>query len=97
MRALASLHEVSPRLLDAMAATGELASSRIVAAALAEAGVPAAWVDARQVVVTDAEYTARSAGHGRRPCARAQQRIAPVAARGKVAVLGGFIGATPTA
>src|SRR6185369_258679 len=57
VRALSSLHEVSPRLFDAIAATGELASSRLVAAALAESGVPAAWVDARDVMRTDAEYT----------------------------------------
>ena len=38
VRAIAALHEVSPRLLDAVAATGELASSRMVAAALTEAG-----------------------------------------------------------
>ena len=93
VRALAALHEVSPRLLDAVAATGELASSRIVAAALAEAGVPAAWVDARQVIVTDAEYTCAvpdMAATG----ARAQRTIASVTRRGEVAVLGGFIGAT---
>ena len=58
VRALAALHEVSPRLLDVVAATGELASSRLVAAALAESGIPAAWIDAREVIVTDGEYTA---------------------------------------
>ena len=93
VRALAALHEVSPRLLDAVAATGELASSRMVAAALAEAGMPAAWVDARQVVVTDAEYTCAVPDMAA-TCARAQRTIAPVTERGEVAVLGGFIGAT---
>src|SRR6185436_18135388 len=56
-RALSSLHELSPQFFDAIAATGELASSRLVAAALEESGVPAAWVDARQVMRTDAEFT----------------------------------------
>ncbi|MEO8255842.1 MAG: lysine-sensitive aspartokinase 3 [Acidobacteriota bacterium] len=93
VRALAALHEVSPRLLDAVAATGELASSRIVAAALAEAGVPAAWVDARLVVVTDAEFTAAVPDMAA-TCDRARQTIAPVTDRGEVAVVGGFIGAT---
>ena len=36
---------------------GELLSSRIVAAALTEAGVPADWVDARCAIVTDDEHT----------------------------------------
>ena len=44
VRALSVLREVSPRSLDAVLAAGELASSRIVAAALAESDVPAAWV-----------------------------------------------------
>jgi aspartate kinase len=93
VRALAPPPEVSPCLLDAIAAAGELASSRLVTAALAESGVPAAWVDAREVVVTDAEHT--NAVPDMAPtCARAQRTIAPVTLRGEVAVLGGFIGAT---
>jgi aspartate kinase len=91
--ALAPPLEVSPRLLDAIAATGELASSRLVTAALAESGIPAAWVDARQVVVTDAEHTS-AVPEMATTCARAQQTIAPLTLRGEVAVLGGFIGAT---
>jgi aspartate kinase len=93
VRALSSLHDVSPRLLDAIASTGELASSRLVAAALAESGVPSVWVDAREVMRTDAEYTS-AAPDMAGTCARAQETLAPVAARGEVAVLGGFIGAT---
>jgi aspartate kinase len=92
-RATAALPDVPPRLLDAIAATGELVSSRLVAAALAEAGVPAAWVDAREVVVTDAEHTVAVPDMAI-TCARAQRTLAPVIRRGEVAVLGGFIGAT---
>src|SRR5688572_21532975 len=44
VRALAVLREVSPRTLDAIAAMGELLSSRVVAAALADAGIPSRWV-----------------------------------------------------
>src|SRR5204862_3214546 len=58
VRALAVLREVSPRSLDAVVAAGELASSRIVAAAFLERGMPAVWIDARRLVVTDAEHTA---------------------------------------
>ena len=39
--AVAVLHEASPRSLDAIAAIGELASSRLVTAALVSAGIPA--------------------------------------------------------
>lgn len=93
VRALSSLHDVSPPQLDAMASTGELASSRLVAAALAESGVPAAWVDAREVMLTDAEHT-RAAPDINGTCSRVQQHVSPVLARGEVAVLGGFIGST---
>ncbi len=94
VRALAVLREASPRSLDAVAASGELASSRIVAAALLEAGVPAVWVDARTVLVTDAEHTG-AAPDMDATRDRGRARLAPIAAAGQVAVLGGFIGATP--
>jgi len=94
VRALSVLHEVSPRSLDAVVAAGELASSRIVAAALAERQVPVSWVDARRVLVTDAEHTA-AAPDMQATAERAEGCLARLAASGKVAVLGGFIGATP--
>ncbi len=94
VRALAVLREVSPRSLDALVAAGELASSRILAAALAERGVPAAWVDARTIVITDAEHTG-AAPDMSATCERATEGLGRLAASGRVAVLGGFIGATP--
>jgi len=93
VHALAVLREVSPRSRDAMLASGELVSSRIVAAALADHSIPSAWVDARTVLVTDAEHTG-AAPDMDETAARARERLAPVVAQGKVAVLGGFIGAT---
>jgi aspartate kinase len=93
MRALSVLREVSPRSLDAVVAVGELASSRIVAAALVERHIPAVWIDARTVVTTDTEHTA-AAPDMIETCERARARIGPESARGQVVVLGGFIGAT---
>ncbi len=58
VRALAVVEEVSPRSSDAIVAFGELASSRIVAAALEDAGLPARWLDARGVLVTDGQHGA---------------------------------------
>jgi aspartate kinase len=84
---------VSPPVLDLIAATGELASSRLLTAALAECGVAAEWIDARAVVVTDAEHT-RAVPDLAATCARTRHTVAPLAARGQVAVLGGFVGAT---
>ena len=93
VHALAVLREVSPRSLDAVLAVGEVVSSRIVAAALADRGVPSLWVDARTVLATDAEHTA-AAPDMIDTCVRARERVAPAIAAGSVVVLGGFIGAT---
>jgi aspartate kinase len=92
IRALTPSYD-APRLLDRVAAAGELASSRLLAAALAEAGVPSAWVDARTIMLTDGEHT-RAAPDMAGTCARVERAVAPAAARGNVVVLGGFIGGT---
>jgi aspartate kinase len=93
VHALAVLREVSPRSRDAVHAVGELVSSRIVAAAFADHGIPSAWIDARTVLVTDAEHNA-AAPDMIETCDRAREHVAPEIAAGKVVVLGGFIGAT---
>ena len=93
VHALAVLREVSPRSLDAVVAVGEVVSSRIVAAALADAGIRSAWIDARRVLVTDAEHTA-AAPDMTATAERCRARISPALAAGEVPVLGGFIGAT---
>ena len=93
VHALAVLRDVSPRSLDAVLAVGELVSSRIVAAALADCGVASGWVDARRVLVTDAEH-AGAAPDMIETCERARAEIAPLTGSAKVAVLGGFIGST---
>src|SRR6187431_3036966 len=51
--ALSVMREASPRSMDAVAATGELTSCHIVAAALAASGLPAVAVDPRVLLVTD--------------------------------------------
>ncbi len=91
--ALAVLKEVSPRWSDAIAATGELASSRIVAAALESRGVAAAWVDARKVLVTTDEHTA-APPLMTETASRASSVLGPLLAVGRVPVMGGFVGAT---
>src|SRR5262252_8329639 len=89
VHALAVLREVSPRSRDAVLAAGEVVSSRIVAAALADHRVPSEWVDARSVLITDAEHTA-AVPEMRETCERAAERVAPIIGSGGVAVLGGF-------
>jgi aspartate kinase len=93
VHALAILGEVSPRSQDVVAATGELSSSRIVAAALHEAGLPAAWVDARQILVTSADHGA-AVPLVEPTRERLAVHVRPLVAAGHVPVLGGYIGAT---
>ena len=92
-RALGVLREVSNRTLDAIAASGELLSSRLVAAALEEAGLPSTWVDARRVIVTDDEHT-RAAPLMRETVAALRASVLPLLEARRVPVLGGFVGAT---
>jgi aspartate kinase len=91
--ALGVLREVSPRWLDTIAATGEIVSSRIVAAALAARGLQGAWVDARTVVVTSADHTA-AVPQFPETTAALEATVRPLIAAGHVPVLGGFVGAT---
>ena len=92
-RALAVLREVSPRTLDVVAAMGELLASRIVAAALTAAGVPADWVDARCAVVTNDEHM-RAAPLTDDTNAALGKTVLPILDAGRVPVIGGFVGAT---
>jgi aspartate kinase len=91
--AIGVLGEASPRALDAIAALGERMSAPLVAAALAEAGVPAEPVDAAEVVVTDALHQAASPDM-EATRARAATLVGPLLERGGVPVITGFIGAT---
>lgn len=90
---LAREHRLSPRDADAAAACGEVLASEILAAALPGFGVDAAWIDARQVVVTDAAFT-RARPLYDETGIRLRAALLPLVERGKVPVVGGYIGAT---
>ncbi|MBI3262904.1 MAG: aspartate kinase [Acidobacteria bacterium] len=93
VKAAAIVRKSAPRSIDAVLACGELASSRIIAAALAAAGLPAVWIDARRIIVTDARHT-RAVPLATRIVAAADRLVRPHLDRGRLVVLGGFIGAT---
>jgi aspartate kinase len=93
LRALEVFREASPRSLDGIAAMGEMLVSRIVAAAFEEAGIAAAWVDPRRVIVTDDQYG--TATPLMDETGKAVRRdIAPHLAANRVPVTGGYVGAT---
>ena len=93
VQALGVLREVSPRWMDAIAATGEILSSHIVAAALTSHGLRAEWIDARRAVITDSEHTA-AAPLFPETTSSLMASVDPPLAAGRIAVLGGFVGAT---
>lgn len=90
---VAAIGELSPRTSDAVAAFGEIISSKMLAAALASAGVNSKWIDARECLITDAQHT-RAVPLFHLTEERLRSNVEPFALRGIVTVLGGFIGST---
>jgi aspartate kinase len=93
LSAAAAGSHLDPAEADAVAATGELLSSRIVAAAMLQRHVPAVWVDARDAIVTDASFT-KAIPLPDETTTASTASVRPVLDRGFVPVLGGFIGRT---
>jgi aspartate kinase len=94
LRSVRVLGEGTPRAADAILAAGEVLSSKIVATALVDSGLPARWVDAREVVATDAAFGA--AVPQLAPTAdRVRAALGPHLDDGAVPILGGFIGRSP--
>src|SRR6476660_3746337 len=91
--ALGVLREVTPRWLDAIAATGEILSSRMVAAALSSHGLAASWVDARRAIVTTADHTSAAPLEDETKAALSAA-VDPLLAARRIPVVGGFVGAT---
>jgi aspartate kinase len=82
-----------PAEADRLAGCGELWSSRLIAAAMAGAGVPAAWLDVRPIMVTDDRF-GRATPYTQVLYTRARECLLPLAQAGQVPVTQGFIGAT---
>lgn len=93
LQAMAVLREVSAKSRDAVVSMGEVASSQMVAAALPHLGVPAAWVDVRQVLVTDDTHGAAQPDLPA-TAQRLRELVVPPVHGGSAVVLGGFVGAT---
>ncbi|MGA2887416.1 MAG: lysine-sensitive aspartokinase 3 [Terracidiphilus sp.] len=90
LRGLAAILELTPRISDLIVSYGERISSRIVAAAFCEQGIDAVHVDAREVIVTDSQFQ-KAVPQDALIEQRAQIKLLPLTAQGKVPVMGGFI------
>jgi aspartate kinase len=93
LRGISAVGELTPRTTDHVAAFGEILSSRIVAAAFAAQGIDSTMVDSRECVVTDSEHM-RAAPLMEETNQRLRTKVQPVLDKGRVPVMGGFIGAT---
>ena len=82
--------DVPSSAVDALLGIGERISSRLVALALTERGLPASNLDSRDLFVTEARHGGASAKVG--PTRdRLKRAVPPVLSEGRVPVIGGFI------
>jgi aspartate kinase len=93
LEGLAILGEVPPRGLDKILSYGELLSSAVLTDALAERGVPARLLDARELIKTDDRYGSASP-HFEITNQRIREVVSPLAESGVVPVIQGFIGSS---
>jgi aspartate kinase len=85
---IAAEGRVTPRLADHVASFGELISSAILSFAL-----DSPWIDCRQVVVTDGDFTrAKPIYEETEP--RLRDALLPHLKEGRIPVLGGYVGST---
>jgi len=86
-------------LIDSIAADGQFAprvqdlSSKLLSFAFLASGLEAAWVDARQCIITDAAHT-RATPLWEETNQRVESVLLPLLQTGRVPVLGGFVGST---
>ncbi len=93
VKGLGILGELTPRSMDAVASFGERLSTLLLAEVLGGRGVPAHLMDARQLIITDENFS-RAAPLFDLTDFAVRERLLPVIKSGKVPVVQGFIGST---
>jgi aspartate kinase len=93
LRGVVAVGELTARTTDTIAGFGERISSKIAAAAFSQRGIEAAHVDSRDCVVTDNNF-GKAIPQFEETNARLAESVKPLLERGRVPVMGGFIGAT---
>lgn len=91
LRGVSLIREFSPRTSDLTASFGERLSTRIIAAALTAAGIPAEFCDARELIVTDDQFGMANVDF----FATNANIIAHFENRSAIQCVTGFIGQTP--
>jgi aspartate kinase len=93
LRGIAAVGELTPRTTDYVLSFGERLSSKLVTAAFTARGMAATLVDSCDVILTDANHT-RAVPQMDEIDDRLKSQVSPLLDRGRVPVMGGFIGAT---
>ena len=93
MVGISAVGELTPRTSDYVVSFGERLSSMMVAAAFSARDLPATHVDARKVIVTDAQH-GKAVPQMDEITHRLQTQVKPLVEKGCVCVMGGFIGST---
>ena len=90
---LSMVHELTPRLLDAISGTGEMLAAPLVAAAISARGRASSPVEATELIVTTDQFGAAEP-LDEETRAKTAARLKPMLDRGEIPVVTGFIGAT---
>ena len=93
LRGIAAVGELTPRTTDLVASFGERISSRIVTSAFVGRDLPAAHVESRACVITDANHT-KAVPLFPEIDLRLAHHVRPLIERRQIPVMGGFIGST---
>jgi aspartate kinase len=93
LKGIVAVGELSPRSSDYVVSYGERLNSRVVTEAYKARGIRAILVDARTVMITDAQH-GRAIPLDDEIEHRAKNLVRPLLEDGQVPVMGGFIGAT---
>ena len=92
--AIGLLGSMEPAVSDRLVSRGERLSAQILSATLVKAGRRSTYVDAEEIVVTDAQHGAAAPQLGE-TSRRARRMLRPLIPRGVIAVVPGFIGRAP--
>jgi len=92
LRGIAAVGELTPRTSDYVVSFGERLSSMIATPAFLARDIPATLIDARQLIITDTQHS-RAVPQVDEINDRLD-RIRPLIEKGRVPIMGGFIGAT---
>jgi aspartate kinase len=89
---IAAVGECTPRSSDRALAFGELVSSKMIAAAFSAWGIPARYIDSRDCIVTNSNFT-RAVPDFDETNARLKTALSPLLGDSSAPLMGGFIAA----